>query len=536
MTSREIYTYIRLMTADRKLRIKLDGKSLLYRSAALRDILSDSFEKFQSNGDFNQAAAIALYAILSAIPFFILTLWIAGLVFGPDSGMAGGLSDTIRKFLPYFTQEIVDQLGEIEKKKQVLGWVGVITLLWSSSLIFSAVETSFEMIFRSKSRRNILFSKMMAVALIPVGWLIGAISVALTYMASLIREYPLLAQSGWLAVAAAQGVIISHVIPYLITVLFFTLIYKIIPASRISWGNALAAGAIFSLLMEIAKHVFTWYVAGNTQYNVIYGSLQAVVILVLWVFYVALILLFCAEIISSYQRRGLILIEKAFVGTDRARRSVHERIFRKFGRVYRKDEYIFREGDTSREIYYILLGEVAVEKGMGRFRKVLTEMGPGQHFGEMAALAREPRTASIRAVQDSEIAVIDPDVFLMLLSRSEAVSTLVLREFSRRMKNTSNRLEELTGYLVAAGAIIYFFRHWPLPAGAEPIQELMRITGREEEEIRKVLGALARAGVVRYENGTVLEFDREAAWSVARKGLFPEGDRGLSEEADAASI
>jgi len=48
--------------------------------------------------------------------------------------------------------------------------------------------------------------------------------------------------------------------------------------------------------MEIAKQLFTWYVANYTRYNVIFGSLEAVVILVIWVFYVALILLFCAEL------------------------------------------------------------------------------------------------------------------------------------------------------------------------------------------------------------------------------------------------
>lgn len=505
------------MAADRNFRIKPDRNNLLHRLATLRDIFSDTFKNFQENGDFNQAAAIAFYGILSAIPFFILTLWIAGLVFGPDPGRAGDLAETIREFLPYFTPELMAQLGEIDGKKQVLGWVGVITLPWSSSLIVSAVETSFGMIFRSGSRRNIFLSKMMAIAVIPVGWLLGVVSVAIAYLASLVREYPPVAESGWLAVAVAHSVFFTYVIPYLISVAFFTLIYKIIPVRKISWGNALAGGAIFSILMEIAKYVFTWYVAGNTQYNVIYGSLQAVVILVLWVFYVALILLFCAELISSYQRRGIILLEKAFTGTDRARRSAHERIFRKFGRIYRKDEYVFREGETGRDIYYILLGEVAVEKGTGRFRKILTEMGPGQYFGEMAALIDEPRTASVRAAQVSEIAVIDPDVFLGLLSRSEAVSTITLREFSRRMKNTNNKLEELTRHWVAASAILYFFHHWPLAGDSDPVADLMRITGKDETDIRKILEDLDKAGVIRREKGIIRSFEHEKAWNLIRR-------------------
>jgi uncharacterized BrkB/YihY/UPF0761 family membrane protein len=46
---------------------------------------------------------------------------------------------------------------------------------------------------------------------------------------------------------------------------------------------------------------------------VIYGSLEAIVILVIWVFYSSIILLFCAEVVSAYRRRDITLLEKAFL-------------------------------------------------------------------------------------------------------------------------------------------------------------------------------------------------------------------------------
>jgi len=97
--------------------------------------------------------------------------------------------------------------------------------------------------------------------------------------------------------------------------------------------------------MEVAKQFFTWYVSNYTRYNVIFGSLETVVILVIWVFYMALILLFCAELISSYQRRDLILLEKALLKPGKNRKKIDERLFKKFGRVYPKDAFIFKEGD-----------------------------------------------------------------------------------------------------------------------------------------------------------------------------------------------
>jgi uncharacterized BrkB/YihY/UPF0761 family membrane protein len=67
------------------------------------------------------------------------------------------------------------------------------------------------------------------------------------------------------------------------------------------------------LLFEVAKHFFSWYIGRTTHYNFIYGSLEAFVILVVWVFYSSTILLFCAEVVSAYRRRDITLLEKAFI-------------------------------------------------------------------------------------------------------------------------------------------------------------------------------------------------------------------------------
>ncbi|MFB3925813.1 MAG: YhjD/YihY/BrkB family envelope integrity protein [Syntrophales bacterium] len=497
-----------------KFRYPLHLKDMRLWMATLRDIISDAAKNYQINGDANQAAAISLYTILSAIPFFILTLWAAGIVFGSNPDMESELARMIQEIHPYFSGELLNQLGRIEQKKQVLGWVGMITLIWSSSLIFNCVETSFDLIFRTRESRNYFVSKLLAIAMIPMGWSVGLISVAFTYIATIVKRYPLVAEAGWLAMALVHGILFTYVIPYLVMVVFFTVIYKVIPVGKVTWGNALAGGAIFSALMEVAKHIFTWYVSNYTSYDVIYGSLQTVVILVIWVFYLALILLFCAELISSYQRRSLILIEKAFQRARKGELVRDERLFRKFGRVYRSGECIFKEGDRGREMYYILLGKVSVEKGSGQFKKILAEMGPGQYFGEIAALIDAPRTATVKAVTDSEIAVIDAAIFHNLLNRSEDVSYIMLQEFSRRIKNTNEKLEGLTRDWIRLISILYFFRKWPLGGHRDPVADLANYTGKDRVDIEMILKDLDERGVIRYEDGQVCEFHGDRVWSV----------------------
>jgi membrane protein len=496
---------------DRRKEAAPGGIHIRLRFASAWEILRDAIRNYRTNGDTNQAAAIALYAILSIIPLFILTLLLVGQTFSADPGIQKKLIEGIRQFIPSFSGALLTQFGQIEGKKELLGWAGIISLIWFSAMIFSAIETAMNIIFRSKTYRNYFLAKLLAIAMIPLGWAVGFVSVGITYVAAILSRQPLLVQDGVFFLPEAYGIIFRYVFPYFVTVLFFTVVYKVIPSGKVSLKSALIGSAIFSALMEIAKQFFTWYIASYTRYHVIFGSLEAVVILVIWVFYVALILLFCAELISSYQRRDMILLEKALLKPRGGRMQIDERLFRKFGRLYDRDEYIFREGDISQSIFYILSGRVRMEKSAGQAKKVLAEMGPGEYFGEMAALIHAPRTASARSLEESHIAVVNGDTLRSLLRDSDDVSLFMLKEFSNRIRHTNEALEGLTLSWVRLMAIIYFLRAWPLPEERDPDAELAKITGKETAEIHEVLAELGRRGVLTFADGCVNGFNRDEA-------------------------
>ncbi|MCX5839307.1 MAG: YihY family inner membrane protein [Deltaproteobacteria bacterium] len=496
---------------DRRKEAASGGIRLRFVFTSAWEILCDAIRNYRTNGNTNQAAAIALYAILSIIPLFILTLLLVGDLFSADPGIQIKLIAGIRQFIPSFSGELLTQFGQIEGKKELLGWAGIISLIWFSAMIFGAIETALNIIFRSKTRRNYFVSKFLAIAMIPLGWAVGFVSVGITYVAAILSRQPLLVQGGVFFLPQAYGILFRYLFPYFVTVLFFTVVYRVIPTKKISLKNAVIGSAIFSALMEIAKQFFTWYVASYTRYHVIFGSLEAVVILVVWAFYVALILLFCAELISSYQRRDMILLEKAILNPRGGRMQIDGRLFRKFGRLYGKDEYIFREGEVSQSIFYILSGCVRMEKSTGHVQKILAEIGPGEYFGEMAALIQAPRTASARSLEESHIAVINGDTLRSLLRDSDDVSLFMLKEFSNRIRHANEALEGLTQSWIRLVAVIYFIRAWPLPVERNPDAELAKITGRETTEIHEALAELGRRGVLTFADGCVIGFDRDEA-------------------------
>ena len=68
-----------------------------------------------------------------------------------------------------------------------------------------------------------------------------------------------------------------------------------------------------------------------------------------------------------------------------------------------RDHYLFREGDPPDAMYVIKSGKFAVVKTKASSEIVLAEMGPGSMVGEMAFFDNKPRSASVKAMKDSEV-------------------------------------------------------------------------------------------------------------------------------------
>jgi membrane protein len=88
----------------------------------------------------------------------------------------------------------------------------------------------------------------------------------------------------------------KYLIPFLFTFWMFFLIYKIIPNRKIHFQSAFWAASFTSLLWEVTKQLFGWYVLNLGKFSLVYGYLSTLVIFVLWVYYSSAILLVGGEV------------------------------------------------------------------------------------------------------------------------------------------------------------------------------------------------------------------------------------------------
>jgi membrane protein len=96
--------------------------------------------------------------------------------------------------------------------------------------------------------------------------------------------------------------ILKYFIPYFFTFWMSFFIYKIIPNKKISFKPALQAAIFTSLLWEIAKQLFGWYVMHLGRFSMVYGSLSTLAIFFLWIYYSSAILLLGGEVAYSLEQ------------------------------------------------------------------------------------------------------------------------------------------------------------------------------------------------------------------------------------------
>jgi len=277
------------------------NEQLRFHLRMVGDIFWEARRAFTLDGCMNLSAALAFYMILSLIPFLFLIISAAGFILGSsDEAHQMALSFFDRLF-PQASASIFKEVKAISERAEVLGWVGILSMIWTASVVFSSLEYAMGVVFRVEKRRSFLKSRLLALTMFPAAGALFILSILVTAFSGVLHSEFLL------------KFILGYLFPYLILAFAFTAVYKIIPNTPIAFRHALAGGTSCAFLFELAKHFFTWYISRSSQYNIVYGSLEAIIILVVWTFYSSSILLFCAEVVSAYRRRDITLLEKAFI-------------------------------------------------------------------------------------------------------------------------------------------------------------------------------------------------------------------------------
>jgi membrane protein len=247
------------------------------------------------------AAGISFYALLSVIPLFLVFLSAAGFILHSSEKALGAVMMLLMKTFPASTTAVFKLLSDLIQKKAVFGVIGLAGLVWAASRIFSAVENAMNVVWKVKKGRAYWHSKFLSLLLVPISVLIMLSSIAFTAFYTVARHLTIPLIGLKVSEATFMSRIFTIFFPLILGFLLFFLIYKIIPNRKVYTKAALIGAICSSVMWEGAKFLFDIYIKNYAHFERIYGSLGTPVVMLIWIYYSAFIILIGAEIGSNYE-------------------------------------------------------------------------------------------------------------------------------------------------------------------------------------------------------------------------------------------
>jgi membrane protein len=262
--------------------------------------LADAVNDFLAKNCTHLAGAISFYTLFSIFPFFLAVISILGFVLGPRA-QEEQLARDIAEFLPVSSDYVNQTIQGVVSARAITGIASIFGLLWAATAAFGAMRKGINAAWGIRKTRPFLKERM-----IDFGLVLGAGMLMLAVFFSspilgVMREITfVLAPESEYFTNFIWDLVASLLFPSL-TFLSFLILYRYLPNTEVRLNDVWPGALLASFAFSGANLGFVWYVRTYPLvYNVVYGSVGAVIALLTWVYLSAIILLFGALLTSRY--------------------------------------------------------------------------------------------------------------------------------------------------------------------------------------------------------------------------------------------
>ncbi len=263
--------------------------------------LGSSLTSFFRDECYYLAASIAYFLIVSLVPLGLLIISLFGYILGGNQELYNYLLSRVTMFFPSVTSGITTELKNLIAYRGI-SMVTVFIYGFLSLQLFYSVEHAMNVIFRVPKKRHFLISLFWTIIIVTLVIIFCLLSFTVSSIAGIFKEHPLNLLG--IEIGSSAGIFLRYVAPFLLILLTFTAVYKIIPRVKVSLMSAFWGGLFVTILWEIAKHGFTWFVRNISYIGAIYGSLTTFILFLLWVYYMSCIFLLGAQFVYNLSRES----------------------------------------------------------------------------------------------------------------------------------------------------------------------------------------------------------------------------------------
>ncbi|UBF25383.1 YihY/virulence factor BrkB family protein [Kovacikia minuta CCNUW1] len=251
------------------------------------------------------AAALAYYTIFSLAPLLLIAIAIAGFFLGEEAARG----EIVRQIQDLIGREGAEAIQTMIQNTQkpgsggILATVaGIVLLFLGASGVFGQLQTALNAIWEVKPKpgrsiKSFLQSRFLSFAMVLVIGFLLLVSLVLSTVLAAIGTF----FNNLLPGFSMLGGVLNFGISFAVITLLFAALYKFLPDVEIPWKNLWVGAGVTSLLFTIGKALIGLYL-GSSSVSSTYGAAGSIVVLLIWVFYSAQILLFGAEFTQVYSK------------------------------------------------------------------------------------------------------------------------------------------------------------------------------------------------------------------------------------------
>jgi membrane protein len=262
-------------------------------------IIKQTFNDFIDNKVFKLSAALAFYTIFSLPAMLIIIIAVSDIFYG-RAAIEGTLYNQISAFVGTDAALEIQQTirgAALTSSSSFAATVGIITLLFGATSVFTEIQDSINLIWKLKARPRkgkgflkLVFNRLLSFSIVvSLGFLLlvsllinGAMDALINRLTALFPQLTVL-----------LVYVLNLLLTFGITSLLFAMIFKVLPDARIKWKHVRAGAFTTAILFMIGKFLIGYYL-GHSKLSNTYGAAGSVIVMLLWVYYSAMILYFGA--------------------------------------------------------------------------------------------------------------------------------------------------------------------------------------------------------------------------------------------------
>lgn len=251
------------------------------------------------HNDFIIASGIAFNIFLYIIPLLLIGTYIA-VNLTDQFNLDDSIQTLAMDFLPptentdILVYELLIEISTIQSGSITSGIIGLVSLLWLSSLFISTLRSGLDNVTELKSYRSVFFHKFKDVLLTLIIPIIFFLYAALLPLVTLLAHF----LSSFVPIFNDKVIyqLIINSFSLLFTFLLFFFLYRFIPSRSVQNKVALTASVIGAIFITLARWLFAIYVSKFSNYGAIYGAYAIIISLAVWVYYLSFIILISLEL------------------------------------------------------------------------------------------------------------------------------------------------------------------------------------------------------------------------------------------------